>query len=114
MENDKIEITKIRLQLKDREIELTSDEAHQVSKELNKLFELEKTELQKLKEKWEKREPQKEYIPYPIPSYPYPNPIYIQPYWPSYPNWGIPMCGSGNTMGQSTGTLFMNITGELS
>jgi len=41
----KIEITKIKLQLKGRDIELTEQEAREVQKELNKLFEMEKTEL---------------------------------------------------------------------
>jgi hypothetical protein len=59
----KTEITRIKLKLKDREIELTAQEARDVQKELNQLFEMEKTELQKLKEEWEKTAPKKEYVP---------------------------------------------------
>jgi hypothetical protein len=77
----KTEITKIKLQLKGRDIELTAQEAREVQAELNKLFEIEKTEIQKLQEQWEKLNPKKEYVPYPV----YPAPIIIErnvPYWP--------------------------------
>lgn len=38
----KTEITKIKLQLKGRDIELTATEAREVQQELNRLFEIEK------------------------------------------------------------------------
>lgn len=98
----KTEITRIKLKLKDREIELTAQEARDVQKELNQLFEMEKTELQKLQEEWEKTAPKKEYVPYPV----YPAPIIIErntPYWPR--PWEI-WCG---TTGGNSGTLCMAV-----
>ena len=87
----KIEITKIKLQLKGREIELTAQEARDVQKELNKLFEMEKTELEKLKEQWEKTAPPQ---PWPV----YPAPIIIErnvPYWPRpWEIWCGTTCGN--------------------
>ena len=86
----KTEITKIKLQLNGREIELTASEAREVQKELNHLFEMEKTELQKLQDEWNKGNPKKEYVPYPV----YPAPIIIEHnvlYWPR--PWEI-WCGT--------------------
>ena len=86
----KTEITKIKLQLNGREIELTASEAREVQKELNHLFKMEKTELQKLQDEWNKGNPKKEYVPYPV----YPAPIIIEHnvlYWPR--PWEI-WCGT--------------------
>jgi hypothetical protein len=76
-----IQITEIKIRLKDKEIVLTSDEAREVMTELNKIFLLEpkKSELQKLQEEWnefQKRNPQPICVPQPIwierwPQYPY-------------------------------------------
>jgi hypothetical protein len=103
----KTEITKIKLKLKDREIELTAQEARDVQKELNKLFEMEKTELQKLQEEWAKLKPQKEYVPYPV----YPAPIIIErntPYWPR--PWEISFGGTtGGITDSNSGTLCMAV-----
>jgi hypothetical protein len=89
----KTEITKIKLQLKGRDIELTATEAREVQQELNRLFEIEKTELQKFKEQWEKENPKQPYVPS------WPTPIIIErervPYWPR--PWEI-WCG-GTTGG---------------
>ena len=94
----KAEITKIKLRLKDRSIELTAQEAREVQAELNKLFEIEKTQLQKLQEEWDKL-PKKEYVPYPV----YPAPIIIErngPYWPR--PWEI-WCGGATGVITNTG-----------
>jgi len=103
----KTEITKIKLQLKGRDIELTAAEAREVQAELNKLFEIEKTELQKFKEQWEKDNPKTTPFPWP----PYPAPIIIErnvPYWPR--PWEI-WCGGtvGGIGDHQTGTLCMAI-----
>jgi hypothetical protein len=107
----KTEITKIKLQLKGREIELTAAEAREVQKELNKLFEMEKTELQKLQDEWNKLNPKKEYVPYPV----YPAPITIErnvPYWPR--PWEIWCGGTVGGIGEhQTGTLCMAV-GQVS
>lgn len=103
----KTEITKITLQLKDRAIELSAQEARDVQKELNRLFDMEKTELQKLREEWERLNPKKEYVPYPV----YPAPIIIErnvPWWPK--PWDI-WCGTaiaGQTSLES-GTLCISV-----
>lgn len=98
----KTEITQITLKLNGRDIELSTAEAREVQKELNKLFEIEKSELQKFKEEFEKLHPQKEYVPYPV----YPAPIIIEreriPYW--HEPWRI-TCGTD----ASSGTLCMSI-----
>lgn len=103
----KTEITKIKLQLKDRAIELTATEAREVQKELNKLFEMEKTELQKLKEQFEKDAPKTIPMPYPVPVYP--APIVIErnvPYWPR--PWEV-WCGTGDS-----GTTLCMAVGQVS
>lgn len=109
----KTEITKIKLQLKGRDIELTAAEAREVQSELNKLFEIEKTELQKFKEQWEKDNPKTS--PFPWPSYP--APIIIErervPYWPRpWEIWcgDVPMHSSGHT---NCGTLCIAV-GQVS
>ena len=79
----KAEITKIKLQLKGRDIELTAQEARDVQRELNHLFEMEKTELDKLREEWGKREPNHVPMPYPVPIYIERTPIWPQP-WTIY------------------------------
>jgi len=74
----KTEITKIKLQLKDRSIELTAQEARDLQAELNKLFELAITEKVVTKE-----------IHHHHPGYP----IYVDRYVPTWPNqWEI-TCG---------------------
>ena len=104
----KTEITKIKLQLKGRrDIELTAAEAREVQAELNKLFDIEKTQLQKLQEEWDKL-PKKEYVPHPI----YPAPIIIErervPYWPR--PWEIWCGGTVGGIGEHpTGTLCIAI-----
>ena len=96
----KTEITKIKLQLKDREIELSVSEAREIFKEFNRLFVMENVELQKSQ--------QKEYVPYPV----YSAPIIIDrnaPYWPrgSWEFW----CETGSSTGvvNSCGTLSMTV-----
>ena len=104
----KAEITKIKVKLSaEREIELTASEARQLQAELNKLFELEKSTLEKLKEEWDKQNPKP--VPYPYPVYP--APISIErdtPFWPrpwdvwcgdyptAVPNVTMPSTTSGN------------------
>ena len=66
----KTEITKIKLILKGREIELSADEAREIYKELGELFKM--------------AEPAKEFVPYPV----YPPPIIIErerTKWPCNP-----------------------------
>lgn len=104
----KTEITKIKLKLKDRDIELSATEAREVQKELNRLFEIEKSELQKFKEQWEKDNPKT--TPFQWPSYP--APIIIErdhiPYWPR--PWEIWCGGTVGGIGEhQTGTLCMAI-----
>lgn len=89
-----VEITKIKLQLAGQEIEITAEEAKQLRDELNKLLEEPKADLAKLQDyfdKWQEKQPKKEYVPlpYPVPYY-LPQPIYIEPYspWPPYTVWG--------------------------
>jgi hypothetical protein len=90
----KAEITKLTLRLKDREIELTAQEAREVHAELSKLFDLE-------------QETRKEFVPVPYPiSLPYPIIIDRTPAWPrpwEHP-WQITWCG--NELGT---TLCMDI-----
>jgi hypothetical protein len=73
-EKDLIQITEIKIKLKDKEISLSSEEARQVFDELFKLFELER--------KLSIDDRQSEYIPYPIYIERYPKP---SPYWKWYP-----------------------------
>lgn len=95
---DLLEITNIKINLPNKTIELTSDEARQVAAELNKLFILEKEKknlsdeiLKEIDSKWNKIIKEKEYIPYPI---------YIprDPFWnkpdPYYPWSPIIWCGT--------------------
>lgn len=103
----KTEITKIKLKLKDREIELTATEAREVQHELNRLFDIEKTELQKFKEQWEKENPKQPYIPL------WPTPIIIErervPYWPRpWEIWCGGIADSGNHPGS---TLCISVGG---
>ena len=91
----KTEITAIKLKLAAREIELTAQEAREVQKALNELFEMQKSELEKLKDLLAANKPAKEYVPYPV----YPPPIYVDrtsPYWPN--RWDI-WCGPNGTFG---------------
>ncbi|MDO8609367.1 MAG: hypothetical protein Q7R95_02375 [bacterium] len=72
---------------------MSAEEARKVYEELGKLFEKEKTDLQKFKEEYYKNmlKKEKEYIPYPV--YPY-NPIIIER-WPVYPQpWTITYCST--------------------
>ncbi len=73
-----ISIVKLKIKLKDREIELNSDEARQVYTELKELFEKEDKNLfEKLQEEWNKNNPpQYPYYPAPIIIEKYPEPIY--------------------------------------
>lgn len=76
-----LQITQIKIKLPNKDIELSSGEARQVYEELKKLFELEKSEIEKFKEEWEKLNP-----PQPYPVYPYHPPIIIER-WPERPWW---------------------------
>lgn len=109
----KTEITKIKLQLKDRDIELTAMEAREVQKELNRLFEIEKTELEKFKEQWEKDNLKTAPFPWPV----YPAPIIIErervPCWPRpWEIWygDVPLHTTGHT---NNGTLCIAV-GQVS
>ena len=73
-----LQITQIKIVLPDKTLELNSEEARKVYEELGKLFDKEKTDLQKFKEEYDKIVPQKEYIPY--------YPIYIER-WLYTPPW---------------------------
>jgi len=89
----KVEVTQIKLQLNDRVIELTMDEAKAVQAELNRFF--------------EQAEPAPVYQPpvHPFPSYPTtPAPYFIRPYYiePSTPSWPSPWyvtCGTPTGLG---------------
>ena len=81
----KVEITKIKLQLKGRDIELTADEARSVREELNKLF-----------AHTEPAKTIKEYISVPYPVYPVPIVIERGPWWPN--RWDV-ICGTGDNSG---------------
>ena len=90
----KIEIIKIKIQLKEREIELTSDEARSIREELNKLF--------------DKDEPPKIDIKEFAPAFPVYQPIFIErdPCWPK--RWEVTCGGSdwkNGTLCMSVGTL---------
>jgi len=92
----KTEITRIKLQLKGREIELTATEAREVQKELNRLFEIEKTELEKFKQDWKKDHPNNSPFPWHI----HPAPIIIER--DRIPNWPHPWqiwCGDSPSYG---------------
>ena len=85
---DILQITQIKIVLPSKTIELSSDEARKVYEELSKLFEKEKTDLNKFKEEYDKIVPEKEdrYIPYPYP-------IYIEKWQPVWPRpWDIIWC----------------------
>ena len=74
----KTEITKIKLRLKDRSIELTAQEARDLQAELNKLFEIAVAPKVVTKE---------------IHHHHTTSPIYVDRYVPSWPHkWGI-TCG---------------------
>lgn len=102
----KTEITRIKLKLKGRDIELTAQEAREVQAELNKLFELEKTQLQKIQDGLDKLA-SKEYIPYPV----YTTPIIIDrptiPQWS--PTWTVWSSADKGVAGDSPGTLCMSV-----
>jgi hypothetical protein len=81
----KVEITKIKLQLKGRDIELTADEARSVREELNKLFaDAEPAKIIK------------EYISVPYPRYSLPIVIDRGPWWPN--RWEV-TCGTRDNSG---------------
>ena len=111
-----LEITKVLLKLEGKEIELTADEARQVQKELNRLFDMEKTEIQKFKDQWEKDNPKTLPIPILHPAYPPYQPIIIdrQPWeptpWtpapPRFPYWTT-LCSVGGT-----NTLCIDLSGS--
>lgn len=87
-----ISIIQINIKLKNQEISLSSEDARKVYQELQKLFELEKTEFDKLKEEWEKTTPQ-------TPVYPYHPPIIIER-WPRIPYWETsPIITCNNPLG---------------
>ena len=96
----KAEITKIKLKLKDREIELTAAEAREIHGELSELFKV--------------AEKQKEYVPMPYPVYPT-YPIIIEredPYWRKpYVTWYGTNTKDLNTAGNFVdGTVCMNLS----
>jgi hypothetical protein len=74
---------KIRSQFCCLTVTLTVAEAREVQKELNKLFEMEKTEIQKLQEESDKLNLKKEFVP----AYPPPIiidrtvPHFLRPWW---------------------------------
>jgi len=82
---EKIEITEIKIKLKDREIVLSSDDAREVFTALSELFAQENKdlsvqsgnrfleELKKMNDKLDKVKPATVPVPYPI----YPNPLVI-------------------------------------
>jgi hypothetical protein len=104
--SDKIEVTKIKIQLKGQHLELTAEEARQVYAELDKLLGLSndpiKDQLATLKRQFEaekKFKPEKEIVYIPIPANP--APIIIErwptsPYGPHSPPWTV---WSGTTPG---------------
>lgn len=93
----KCKVIKIQLQLGDRTLELTAEEAKQVQAELNKLFTPEETTLQKLQRQWDKDAP---------PCYPhifYSTPVTVPDPGPTLPSTPmVPWCG-GSTMVRDTG-----------
>lgn len=96
----KVEIVKIRVQLKDREIELSADEARKVRAELDKLFaEEDETALRDMQKRLEDLEKRPTYVPY----VPYiQHPIYIDRYTPWWSdNWRI-MCDTADTNNNNT------------
>lgn len=114
----KTEITKIKLQLKDREIELTAQEAREIHAELGKLFDLEKSTTELLQKRLSELEKRQD--PMPAPCYPPPTPIIIEQ-WPErfpphYPWWygPGPMCRTTSAIDalgdtSASGTLTMAI-----
>jgi hypothetical protein len=100
----KAEITKIKIKLKDRQIELSSDEAALLHRELDVLFKMaeNKREINKVVERVVEK-----LVPYPV----YPTPIVINPSAPApfWPPW-TPWCESGNIQGSSIqgGTLLLS------
>ena len=96
----KAEITKIKIQLKDRQIELSSDEAALLHKELTALFKAaeNKKEIERVVERVVEK-----LVPFPY----YPTPIVINP-TPSLPFWNT-WCGTTNVSGTiSDGTLLLS------
>ena len=110
----KTEITKIKLQLKDRAVELTAAEAREIQKELNKLFEMESDVLKEIRDKLAKTAPM-------VIPYPYPAPIIIERNVPVWPRpWTVePWCGTTTVCeasvhsGSNTGMLCIPV-GQVS
>ena len=105
----KVKITKIKLQLKDREIELSAEEARQVLAELQELFASEEPsvleEIAKHVKELATQEPKREYVPYPVYP-PYTQPIIIErPTYPPYWRFGEVYCVDmpGSTCGSVSG-----------
>ena len=106
----KLTITHIKLQLGDREIDLTAAEARTLHEELSKLFAQEQTTLQELQKQFDELKnnpPQPNYVPVP---YPTPNTPALPPFqpWPTSPiivpdnpRWTT-WCGTGNSEGTAT------------
>jgi hypothetical protein len=94
----KVEITKIKVALKDRTIELTAEEARRLNSELNKLFSAEETKAgeDKKMNEIDKRLQDVERRPISIPMPIITQPIYIDRYVPWWPNYWQITCG-GNT-----------------
>ena len=75
-----ISITNIKINLPNKNIELNSDEARQVYKELKELFSKEdKNEFEKMQEEYNKKNPPVYY--YPVPIYIQETPNYLKPPW---------------------------------
>jgi hypothetical protein len=106
-EPDMLEITKIKIKLDKREIELSADEARKIYEELKTLFfNAERTETTELLQKLKEMENNKQYIPYPI---------YIDRWSPpARPYWGydIITCGTNSAEYPTNmnGLLSINLT----
>lgn len=101
----KTEITRIKLKLKGRDIELTAQEAREVQAELNKLFELEKTQLQKIQDGLDKlaNNERVTYVPYMAPI------IIERPAYPQWPPKWTTICCADAASGDTPGTLCMSV-----
>jgi len=100
-----VEITKIKLRIADREIELTADEARQVQAELNKLFAAEKSTLEEIKADLEEIKNRPNIVNTPMPYPVYPPCLPPAPSWPLNPPWTVgdppiygPTCISGGSL----------------
>ena len=102
-----VEITKIVLRFKEGDFELTVAEARKVRDELNRLFDVESSDiLQRIAKHVTPPPQQPQFVPYPVYT---PPPIVISPGYIPPPQWEITCHSSGFDTGSQQAQLKINV-----